>query len=58
MPIYDYIRGESEEFLVMPLLRAFDDPPFYAVEEVLDFVRQTLEVSAVCLHGCASFTFT
>lgn len=30
--------------LVMPYLRPFDDPPFGAVGEVLDFVRQTLEV--------------
>ncbi len=29
----------------MPLYRDFDDPDFYAVGEVIEFVRQTLEVS-------------
>jgi len=27
----------------MPLLRAFDNPPFYAVKEVIEFVHRTLE---------------
>ena len=31
-------------FLVMPLLRRLNDPPFVFVDEVLDFVQQTLEV--------------
>lgn len=31
-------------FIVMPYLRPFDDPPFGAVGEVIDFIRQTLEV--------------
>lgn len=47
VPILDYIEGDEGEnisFLVMPLLRKFDDPPFYFVEEIVDFVRQTLEV--------------
>ena len=34
-------------FLVMPLLRPFDDPEFGALEEVVDFVDQILAV------GCA-----
>jgi hypothetical protein len=32
------------EFLVTPSLRPFNDPPFVTVGEMLDFVRQTLEV--------------
>ena len=31
-------------FLVMPLLRPFDDPEFSALEEVVDFVDQILAV--------------
>lgn len=48
VPILDIIRDDSEaqnEFLVMPLLRPFDLPPYFTVEEVLDFMKQTLEVS-------------
>lgn len=47
VPLFERILDEREpqsHFLVMPLLRRFDDPPFYAVGEVVDFVRQTLEV--------------
>ena len=32
-------------FLVMPLVRMFDSPDFVSVDEVIDFMRQTLEVS-------------
>jgi hypothetical protein len=32
------------QYLVMPLLRLFDDPEFGAVGEVVDFVTQILEV--------------
>ena len=49
VPIYDCISDTIDpeiEFLVMPLLRSFDDPPFEAVGEVLDFVKQTLEVQS------------
>lgn len=44
--ILDHFRLESDEldFLVMPLLVSFDGPPFLYVTEVVDFVRQTLEV--------------
>ena len=55
VPIYDFIQGspnDTYDFLVMPLLREFDDPPFYAVEEVVDFVRQTLEVRLPLLRLC------
>ena len=47
VPILDCFTDEALPnlmFLVMPLLRQFDDPPFFAVDEVLDFMRQTLEV--------------
>lgn len=47
VPILEHFTDDDTglNFLVMPLLRAFDDPPFYYVDEVLDFMRQTLEVS-------------
>ena len=32
------------DYIVLPLLRKFDDPPFTSVLDVLDFVQQTLEV--------------
>ena len=45
VPILDFLSGEHDhDYIVMPLLLRFDDPPFVFVEEVSDFVRQTLEV--------------
>lgn len=38
-------------FLVMPYLRPYDDPPFGAVGEAIDFVRQTLEVRQIYLSA-------
>ena len=51
VPILDYFAegGESPyAFLVMPLLRSFDDPPFSNVSEVIDFIRQMLQVFNQC----------
>lgn len=47
VPIYDHFSDEIDpdmEFMVMPLLRPFDEPPMSAVVEVVDFVHQTLKV--------------
>jgi hypothetical protein len=47
VPILDYFADEQERgiaYLVMPLLREFNDPPFTTVCEVMGFVRQMLEV--------------
>lgn len=47
VPVMDVFASPTEAqllFLVMPLLRAFNDPPFAAVEEVVDFVDQILQV--------------
>ena len=38
-------EDEGFEYIVMPVMNDFDLPKFYAVGEVVDFVRQTLEVS-------------
>lgn len=46
-PILDHYVDETDpniQFIVMPLLRPFDDPPFYSVAEAIDFMQQTLEV--------------
>ncbi|KAL5536309.1 hypothetical protein ACEPAF_130 [Sanghuangporus sanghuang] len=53
IPILDVIREESVpnlEFLVMPLLRPFNKPPFFRVDEMLDFMKQTLE-GLVFMHS-------
>ena len=47
VPILDYFIDENDTqqaFMVMPLLRLFNDPPFSSVDEVVDCVRQLLEV--------------
>lgn len=47
VPIFDYFIDEEEDdmgYLVMPVLRRFNDPPFFYVDEVVDFIKQTLEV--------------
>ena len=47
VPLLDDFQDDDEpnkHFIVMSLLRQFDDPPFYAVKEVVDFIEQTLRV--------------
>lgn len=46
VPILDVFSEEGHPmvFMVMPLLIKYDTPPFSSVDEVLDFMRQTLEV--------------
>lgn len=51
VPILDHFPSEESpelSFIVMPFLRAIDDPPFYFVDEVIDFVDQVLEVRQPC----------
>ncbi|THH21618.1 hypothetical protein EUX98_g8323 [Antrodiella citrinella] len=46
VPVLDVLPdplNSSNALLVMPYLRPFNDPPFEVVEEVMDFIRQTLE---------------
>jgi len=46
IPVLDHftamLNGTEEYFIVMPLLRPFNDPPFFVVSEVIDFMQQTL----------------
>jgi serine/threonine protein kinase len=44
VPILDHFTKGTVAFLVMPLLRLFNDPPFSTVNEVVDFFRQMLQV--------------
>ncbi|KAL5513758.1 hypothetical protein ACEPAH_4159 [Sanghuangporus vaninii] len=45
VPLLDVFREEEDtmEFMVMPLLKSFDDPSFSSVDEVIDFMKQTLQ---------------
>ena len=43
-------------FHVMPLLRAFNDPPFGTVEEVVDFINQNLQAHGPSLLNYCSLT--
>ena len=48
VPLLETLVDNCEDrhcFIVMPLLHNFDSPDFKSVDEVLDFVHQTLEVS-------------
>ena len=56
VPIIEVIddpEDDSRSYMVMPFLRAADDPQFQYVKEVVDFVDQILEVRAADLakHG-------
>ena len=46
-PVLEYFEDEKlPEYgiLVTPLFRAFNKPDFCSIDEVLEFIRQTLEV--------------
>ncbi|TDL23964.1 kinase-like protein [Rickenella mellea] len=46
VPILDHFQDRTQHdlsFIVMPLLRKFDDPPFQSAGEVIEFMRQLLE---------------
>ncbi|KAL5530897.1 hypothetical protein ACEPAG_3773 [Sanghuangporus baumii] len=45
VPILDVFKkdGFALKFMVMPLLSIFDEPPFSSIDEVIDFMKQTLE---------------
>lgn len=50
VPILDVFHdpvNPGRTYIVMPLLRPFDDPTFAHVSEVVDFVGQTLEVGVL-----------
>ncbi len=48
VPILDVISDPFDQFTslaVMPYLRPFNDPEFYNIGELVDFIDQTMEVS-------------
>lgn len=47
----DYADDDDPKvhFIVMPLLRPFSDPTFYAVGEVVEFAQQILEVREIAI---------
>ncbi|KAL1731257.1 hypothetical protein EV714DRAFT_271924 [Schizophyllum commune] len=48
VPIYDILEvpdDEDTQIMVLPLLRRYNDPPFDTVGEVIDCLRQVLEVN-------------
>lgn len=50
VPIFDSFQDPflpEVKYLVMPLLRPYDDPEFWAIGEVVDFATQILEVSGL-----------
>jgi hypothetical protein len=47
LEIIDDPDDSSKSYMVMPLLRAADHPPFDQVKEVIDFVDQMLEVCLI-----------
>ena len=47
LQVIDDPDDDSKSYLVMPLLRAADHPPFDQVKEIVDFVDQLLEVGHV-----------
>lgn len=44
LQVIDDPDDDSKSYLVMPLLRPMDNPPFERVKEVVEFVDQMLEV--------------
>ncbi|TFY51753.1 hypothetical protein EVJ58_g10398 [Rhodofomes roseus] len=56
VPILDVLPDPFEDktmLMVMPYLRPFDDPPFTAVGEAMEFISQTLERSCTAIGDCA-----
>lgn len=50
VPIHEFLDSPLDPdimILVMPFLRAFDDPSFRSVGEVVDFLTQIFEVSCM-----------
>jgi hypothetical protein len=48
VPILDTFvdaQDDSISYIVMPFLRPMDEPPFFAIEEILNFTDQILEVN-------------
>jgi hypothetical protein len=54
VPIWDSFCDPvlpNVEYIVIPVLRPYNDPPFGAIGEVVDFVTQLIEVGARAIYG-------
>lgn len=54
VPLFDFFPDSYDpnlQFMVMPVLRRFDDPEFVAPCEVIDFISQALEVCDISLFN-------
>ena len=49
--VFDDPDDDSLSYLVMPLLRNADSPPFQYIKEIIDFVDQILEVGPLSLRS-------
>lgn len=52
VPLLDFFADDADPnliYLVMPRLRPFYKAPFWSVDEVVEFIRQTLEVNLASL---------
>ena len=53
VPVFDIMADPYEpqmSLMVMPYLRPFNDPDFGTVDEVMEFIRQSLEVRSLFPH--------
>lgn len=57
LEVLDTGKGDSV-FLVMPLLRGFDDPEFISLDDAVEFVQQTLEVCRGVLYDLFKISST
>ena len=54
VPVIDVIDDpdyDAISYMVMPMLRLADNPPFQYVKEIIDFVDQILEVRTIGFAG-------
>ena len=54
VPVIDVIDDpdyDAISYMVMPMLRLVDNPPFQYVKEIIDFVDQILEVRTIGFAG-------
>ena len=50
VPVFDMFPDDEDpttSYMVMPLLRLIDQPPFDLVQELIDFIDQILEVCSL-----------
>jgi hypothetical protein len=60
VPIFDSFQDPilpEVQYIVMPVLRRYNDPEFCFVGEVVDFVTQLLEVGIIVLSSSTHLTY-